>query len=185
MATWTAYTSLLETLQTDERRFLEAAAEARQCGRHNEAYKIFKDSLPDPSSLPLLAFEYADLLTDQGLEGNRAAFLEEAVGHLQLADESSERRLLDLMLADAQLWAYGRLRNAVETARASRSWLGGDPTEHLSDLRVSLSRVAECCIAEALTLDRFADPGDPTLSPADATRLSRLELGKSVRAHCV
>jgi hypothetical protein len=143
MATWTAYASLLETLQTEKQSSLEAVAEARQCGRHNEAHKTFKNSLPNANSLPLLTFEYADLLTDQGLEGNRAAFLEEAVRHLQLADESSERRLLDLMLADAQLWAYGSLRNAVEVARGSRSWLGGDPTEYLSDLRVSLDGITE------------------------------------------
>src|ERR1700761_2255897 len=102
MATWTAYASLLETLQPENLNALEVVAEARQCGRYNEAYKTFNSSLPNPNSLPLLTFEYADLLTDQGLEGDRATFLEEAVRHLQLADESSERRLLELMLADAQ-----------------------------------------------------------------------------------
>ena len=47
------------------------------------------------------------------------------------------------MLADAQLWAYGSLRNAVSAARRSRSWLGGDPTEHLSDLRVNLDVITQ------------------------------------------
>lgn len=183
MATWTAYPSLLETLKIESRCSLEALAEARQCGRHNEAHKTFKNNLPNANSLPLLTFEYADLLTDQGLEGDRATFLEEAVRHLQLADESSERRLLDLMLADAQFWAYGSLRNAVEVARGSRSWLGGDPTEHLSDLRVSLDGITS--IAHLLTLHRCADPRNPTLPPADATRLSRLKLGQPVRAHGV
>lgn len=138
MATWSAYPSLLNTLPMESWSSLEAVAEARQCGRHEEGHEIFKSSLPNASSLPILAFEYADLLTDQGLEGERAAFLEEAVRHLHLADESSEQRLLDLILADSQLWAYGSLRNAVEAARRSRTWLGGDPTDHLSDLRVSL-----------------------------------------------
>jgi hypothetical protein len=142
MATWTAYTSLLDTLPTERHNALEAVAQARQCGRYNVAHEIFKSSLLDPNSLPLLTFEYADLLTDQGLEGDRIAFLEEAVRHLKLADESSERRLLDLMIADAQLWAYGSLRNAVEAARRIRSRLGGDPTEYLSDLHVSLSGIA-------------------------------------------
>ena len=89
MATWTSYASLLETLPVEKRTSLEAVAEARQCGRHNEAHKTFKNSFPNANSLPLLAFEYADLLTDQGLEGERAAFLEEAARHLQLADESA------------------------------------------------------------------------------------------------
>jgi hypothetical protein len=141
-ATWTAYPSLLVTLPSTKHCFLEAVAEARQCGRHNDAHKTFKDSLPNPKSLPILAFEYADLLTDQGMEGDRAVFLEEAGRHLQPADGSSERRLLDLMLADAQLWAYGSLRNAVEVARRSRSWLGGDPDEQFSDLRVSSNGIA-------------------------------------------
>jgi hypothetical protein len=143
MATWTAYASLLKTLQTEKQSSLEAVAEARQCGRYNEAHKYFKSSLPNANSLPILAFEYADLLTDQGLESDRVAFLEEAVHLLQLSEESNERRLLDLMLADAQLWAYGSLRNAVEVTRGSRSWLGGDPTDHLSDLRVSLHGTTE------------------------------------------
>jgi hypothetical protein len=137
-ATWTAYPSLLGTLPTEKRCFLEAVAEARQCGRHNEAHKTLKDNLPNPNSLPLLAFEYADLLTDQGLEGDRAAFLEQTIRYLQLTGDSNERRLLNLMLADAQFWAYGSLRNAVKVARESRSWLGGDPTDPLDDLRVSI-----------------------------------------------
>jgi hypothetical protein len=63
-ATWTAYPSLLETVPTEKQSFLEAIGEARQCGRHNEAHKTVKDSLPNPNSLSLLAFEYADLLAD-------------------------------------------------------------------------------------------------------------------------
>ncbi len=144
LATWTAYASLLETLLIEKRPALEAVAEARQCGRHNKAHQTFKNNFPNAKSLPLLVFEYADLLTDQGLEGERAAFLEEAACNLQLADESSERRLLDLMLADARLWAYGSLHKAVRAARGSRSWLGGDSTEYLSDLQVNLDGISEC-----------------------------------------
>lgn len=138
MAGWTAYASLLETLPTEKRDCLEAVAEAQQCGRHNEAHEKFKSGFLNPHGLPLLALQYADLLTNQGLEGERVSFLEEAVRRLQRSDMSSERRLLDLMLADSKLWAYGSLRNAVTVARRSRSWLGRDPTKHLSDLCVSV-----------------------------------------------
>jgi hypothetical protein len=144
-ATWTAYPSLLASFPVERRVFLEAAAEARTCGRPTEAHKTFKDSLPEPRSNALLALEYADLLTDQGLEGDRATFLEEAIHVLELPEGSNKRRLLDLMLADAQFWAHGSLRNAVQVARDSRSWLGGDHTKPLDDLRVRLNGIHVIC----------------------------------------
>ncbi|KAI1321722.1 CHAT domain-containing protein [Xylariaceae sp. FL0255] len=135
-AKWTAFPSLLSSLNPELQLALERACEARQCGRPKDARQIFHERFPDRNRVPLLVFEYADLLTDQGMEGERISFLQECAASLDLLEDSDEQYLLNLMLADAKMWAFGSLKTALQTARQSRSWLDVDPKDPLSDLQV-------------------------------------------------
>lgn len=135
-ATWTAFPSLLTSLSPEEQLLLEQASEARQCGLHQIARDIFDERFPNKDRKPILIFEYADLLTDQGLEGERASFLHKCMTNSSLPHDSDEHYLLNLMLADAKMWAFGNLEIAVQTARQSQSWLDVNPKDSISDLQI-------------------------------------------------
>lgn len=148
-ATWTAYPELLAS-ENDPRikDWIEGAAEARQCGRYREAHQIFSERLPDPATRPLLALEYADLLTDQGLERDRQAFLTRAASSLQSNATVEQRLLVDLMQADARIWAEGRLHEALASAREIRNRIAIPSFDNLPGIQVSnlLSNKRTCFI---------------------------------------
>ena len=47
------------------------------------------------------------------------------------------KRLLKMMLADAEFWTYGALRPAFETALETRDWLSSLNPANLGDCEVS------------------------------------------------
>lgn len=136
-ASWTAYPSLLNTISSDDLvEAIERVAEARQLGRYDRAQVILDNELADLKSVPLVIFEQADLLTDQGLEGDRLSFLEKVKEHTSLDRHSNEYKLICLMLTDAKFWVNGNLREALEGARQSRDWLSAGSLDELTDLQV-------------------------------------------------
>lgn len=178
-AAWTAYPSLLETVDSpDIRADIELAAQARQCGRYAGAHEVFANRLPDAKTLPLLVYEYADLLTDQGLEGDRLKFLSN--DSFFQTPATGERQLLDLMLADAGLWVEGRLQDAVESARKSKHYLRSGSINDLSDIHVSIVQYRCSKLVELAILvngKSTSDPWHPALPPDHEDRYSKLELG--------
>ena len=143
-SSWTLYPALLSILSTEkERNDLEEAAMAHQCGRFADAKALFDYSLPTSSSIPLLAMEYADVLTTQGVERERIKLLEATLNNLELTNHgvtTNERLLLELMLLDAYYWAYGKMRGLLDKARQVRQWVSQVNIYNLGDLEVNFRR---------------------------------------------
>lgn len=137
LPSWTIFPSLLTTLETDaHREALEAAVCAHHCGRFDDAASIFDSRLPESHTIPILTLERSDLLTVQGLEHERVELLRKALQHLPY-ENHGERTLTELLLADAELWAFGALREAFAKALGARRWLSGRSRDKLSDIEVS------------------------------------------------
>ena len=107
---------------------LETAAEARVCGRYHEAIQIFANQHAEASTEPGLILEYASLLAAQGLQYDRAIFLRGVLERIKMqeSNESTPRTfvpLLELLLADAEYWAFGKWSRAVKAMRKAQAWL--------------------------------------------------------------
>ena len=140
--TWTAFPSLLTTLESDEGRVaLEEAACAHYCGRYEDAAAIFDSTLPASSALPILTLQRADMLTMQGKEHERIKLLNEALHSAEARSDvtNSSRLLMRFMLADALFWAFGIMRNAVDLLPQIRRHLQERRMECLSDIDVHTS----------------------------------------------
>ena len=139
-ACWTLYSPLLSILKTEvERNYLEEAVMAYRCGRFADAKEIFNQKLPLSSSIPMLAMEYADLLTTQGLERERIKTLEAALESHELTNDRGtvmEHLLLELMQLDAHYWAYGRMAGLLSKARQISELVSQVNIDHLSDVEV-------------------------------------------------
>ena len=137
--TWTAYPSLLASLPREEHRHaLEEAACAHYCGRYTDAHSIFDSRLPESSTSPILALQRADLMTSQGLEHDRIKLLQSALEMVRASKENprSIRLLMELMLADAQFWAFGEMSPAVDLLPSVRALLRASGLGNLSDVEV-------------------------------------------------
>jgi hypothetical protein len=136
--TWTIYPSLLASLKSQKQRdYLERAACAHLCGRFTESTSIFDSDLPPSHLVPILTLQKADMLTTQGLEHDRIKLLQQALAHGSKQDVSTpEHKLIELMLADAEYWAYGKLKNALDKARGIKKWLKNSTIKDLSDIAV-------------------------------------------------
>lgn len=151
LPTWTAYPSLLSNLISEaERDALERAAAAQYCGRYRDAKSIFDSQLSASHTLPILTLQRADMLTAQGCEHERMHLLEKALKRPDLEHHpASVRLLMQLMLADAQFWARGKISmsngphstpDVVELLRHTRKALeeqvNGAGIQSLSDIDV-------------------------------------------------
>ena len=138
VGTWTAYPSLLASLPPEERAALEDAASAHYCGRYQEASTIFDSRLPKSHTKPLLALQRADMLTAQGREHDRIHMLKQALDMLpdQEVALAPVRLLFTFMLANAECWASGKMKDAVSLLPAVRRHLASCGIDHLSDVEV-------------------------------------------------
>jgi hypothetical protein len=131
---------LLHTLDSSEDvETLEAAVCAHQCGRFADAEHSFIHDLPESHTLPILALEHADMLTAQSRQHERIALLQKTLDNLDAWSEKAvggEEHLLRLMLKDAEYWAYGKLKPALEEAQNLRRWLSGESVNDLTDIHV-------------------------------------------------
>ena len=142
MATWTSFPSLQSTLDdTKNEAALEAAVCAFACGRFAAAAEILRNKLPENHEYAIIALEKANMLNLQGLQDENVRLLKTRLEYLSgKATISGEVTLLELLLADAQYWATGTLKDSVDKARAIRdSFKSKDPTQ-LGDLEVIQSR---------------------------------------------
>ena len=138
---WTLYPSFLSILKTEQdRRYLEKAVMAYQCGRYNEAKELFDFKLPPSFSIPILAMQRADMLSAQGMELERAQLLKAALNSYEFADDRDAtmmRLLLELMHVDANFWAFGKMAGLLDKARQIRRYVCQVKIDALSDLEVS------------------------------------------------
>lgn len=141
VGTWTAYPSLLPSLPPEERVALEDAACAHYCGRYQEASVIFDSRLPESHTKPLLALQRADMLAAQGLEHDRIKLLKQTLDTLPDKEVALApvRLLFTFMLADAEFWAFGKMKDVVSLLPAVRKHLGSCGIDHLSDVEVIIS----------------------------------------------
>lgn len=132
--TWSAYPSLLGSVEEEDHRdAFEKASCAHFCGRFVDATAIFDTQLPASHTIPLLALQKADMLTTQGLEHERIELLQRALHNAEKTSLSDpEVRLLKLMLADAEYWAFGKLNNAFLQAQSVQKWLRARQFNNLS-----------------------------------------------------
>lgn len=110
-----------------------------QCGRYRDARAIFEQQLPRSSSIPMLAMQHADILTNQGVEQERVEFLKATLDIIDMAQESeasTERLLLELMLLDASFWAYGKMDGLLNKARQIRERIAQVNLDNLNDTEV-------------------------------------------------
>ena len=142
-AYWTLYSPLLSILKTEgERDHLEEAAMAYRCGKFVDAKELFNHELPISSSIPMLAMEYADLLTLQGLERERIKILEATLENHELTYDrvtGIEYLLLELMQLDAYFWAHGKMAGLLSKARQVGELVSQVNIDHLSDVEVGLT----------------------------------------------
>lgn len=138
---WTLYSPLLSILRTEqEYDYLEEAVMASQCGKYLEARAIFDNKLPSSFSIPMLAMQHADVLTNQGLERERLQLLEKTLDSYENegdGEASMERLLLELMEFDASYWAYGKMKGLLDKARQVRERVAKVNVDSLGDLEVS------------------------------------------------
>ena len=138
---WTLYSPLLSILKTEQgRNDLEEATMASQCGRYPDARAIFDHKLPPSSSIPMLAMQHADILSNQGVEQERLRLLKETLNAnivAQSSEASMERLLLELMLLDASYWAHGRMDGLLDKARRIRECIAQVNVDCLDDIEVS------------------------------------------------
>lgn len=139
---WTLYSPLLSILQTEQEcGYLEEAVMASECGKYLDARAIFDHKLPPSFSIPMLAMQYADVLTNQGLERERFQLLKKTLDSYEDVGDgeaSMERLLLELMTLDASYWAYGRMNGLLNKARQLREWVAKVNVDRLRDLEVGL-----------------------------------------------
>ena len=139
LGTWTVFPSLLPTLlQEEQRAALEEAAFAQACGRYRDAHSVFDSRLPKSSTLPILALQRADMLSAQGCEHERSTLLQAALQVVSTTETalSPVRLLMEMMLADAQFWAFGEMDPAVGLLPSVRDLLRTSGMENLSDVEV-------------------------------------------------
>lgn len=80
------------------------------------------------------------MLTTQGLEHERIALLKQTLENERAWSTKvtgGERELLSLLLADAEYWAYGKMKGLLNEARSMRDWLAMASVADLSDIQVS------------------------------------------------
>ena len=139
---WTFFPELLPTLATKEQQAaLETAVCASNCGRFQEASAIFDSQLPPSHDSLLLTLERSDMLTLQGIELQRVTLLSarlRLIGNQETTQ--GEKLLLELLLADAEYWAFGTLRKAVGKALEAKEALASRSMENLSNVEVSDSK---------------------------------------------
>lgn len=144
-ATWTIYPSLLSTLEGQSLRdTLEKAVCAHHCSRFEDAAIIFHAQLPKSTRVPILALEQSDMLTTQGKEHERIALLKKAIENEEIWSASLEdeftrllvKQLMQLLLADAEYWAFGKLKPLLDEARRMRQLLQGIKEPKLTDIEV-------------------------------------------------
>jgi hypothetical protein len=124
LPTWTTSPSLLHLLEPEEhRQALEAAVCAHQCGRFNEARDIFETQLPPSHTSFIITLERSDMLSSQGLEHERVKLLRSALQSLDLDEATGQRILIELLLADAEYWAFGMLQQAYAKALNAARWI--------------------------------------------------------------
>ena len=137
---WTLYSPLLSTLETEqERDHLEEAVMASQCGKYLDSREIFDHRLPSSVSIPMLAMQYADVLTNQGLERERVHLLRKTLDSyedLGPGEASTERLLLELMILDASYWADGKMKGLLKKASQLRTRVAKINVNTLGDLEV-------------------------------------------------
>jgi len=140
--TWTAYPSLISSLSDDSHRAaLEEAACAHYCGRYRDAEAIFDSKLYELKLKPIVVLQRADMLTSQGLEHERISLLKLALQGLSTDEEDYEsvQLLLNFMLADAELWAFGQTEAVMKLLPTLRSYLRSRGVQSLSDVEVILA----------------------------------------------
>ena len=142
---WSLYLPLLNVLRSQsDRDLLEEAMMASQCGRYLDARAIFDEKLPPSTTIPMLAMQYADVLTDQGSERERLQHLETTLANYEMeADRqpSTEHLLLELMMLDAKFWAHGTLKGLMDKARQVRARIAMTDMDRLDDLEVMATRI--------------------------------------------
>jgi hypothetical protein len=137
--TWTAYPSLLSSLpEVAQRAALEDAACAHYCGRYQDAEAVFDSKLPESHTKPILALQRADMLTSQGREHERISQLKLALQDPAVNEEElkSVQLLLKFMLADAEFWAFGQTKAAVDLLPTVRTHIRSRGINNLSDVEV-------------------------------------------------
>ena len=125
-------------MSNDEPISVDIAVEARVCGHYQKAVTILTAKHPETSTEPRLLLEYASLLAAQGLEHDRAVFLQGALERIKLqgSNESMPQsfvHLLELLLADAEYWAFGKWSLAVKAMRKAQGWLRTANANSLTD----------------------------------------------------
>ncbi|KAJ5935086.1 hypothetical protein N7466_004633 [Penicillium verhagenii] len=139
---WTSYPSLLHTLETpDQRVDLESACCAYLCGRFEDALSLY-NRLPSPETKPLLVFQKADILTQQGNEHDRIDLLKMALtklpNHDQAGEHSDLQLLTNLMLTDAEFWGEGKVQPALDIVPKVRKYFIGRKIQGLNDVELRI-----------------------------------------------
>ena len=138
---WLAFPSLLSSVSSAERKALEEAACAAQCGRYQDADFMFDSKLPSPNTSLVLALQRADTLSASGRVHQQIEVLEAMLAVLSLddlIDHPCLEMLLQLHLAEAKFYARGELSDEelYTLLREFRMLLRGRTLESLSDLEV-------------------------------------------------
>ncbi|KAI9879366.1 MAG: hypothetical protein M1830_008754 [Pleopsidium flavum] len=123
---WGIHSSLYSTLRFDDVQSLEEAIRAIFFGDYEAAESTFKEKLPPFTSFPVLAIEFFILYERIGYDRNRAVVLQTALKAFENIHDRHTRadwQLLRILLADAEVYAFGKLREALSKARELREWL--------------------------------------------------------------
>ena len=179
---WSTFPTLLSLLDTSKVAALEDVVCAHHCGRFDEATTIIKETWANPHESPIVAMEYSDMLTTQGLEHERLDLIKATLQHMDIQDATELDRgdeikeLMRLMLADALYWVNGSLSTALTAARHFASWLRSCENFPPTDVQVSCPCGQIFVIIKFRPLTKNLDSRRHALSSTYADRSRQLEL---------
>lgn len=142
---WGIHASLYSTLQSEDVNLLEEAVRATFFGHYEAAERISRDKLPPFTSRPVLAIEFSILYERIGYDRNRTMVLQSALKAFEDIHDRHTRadwQLLRILSAQAEIYAFGKLREALSGARELRDWLKYVPLEEYTDIQVRLCPTA-------------------------------------------
>ncbi|KAF8247121.1 hypothetical protein K440DRAFT_661607 [Wilcoxina mikolae CBS 423.85] len=138
-------TSLYSALDSEAIELLEKAIYFTRLCFYDEAQRIFEDKLAAFKHIPVVIIEWAELYLQQFRLHDVIGILENGLEaaqnrHIDTDFDSSEYRLMRLLLGFCEISGKGRLERALQEIDRTADWLANLPVGEYSDIQVNCIR---------------------------------------------